>query len=256
MSSFKTPNFGQYGPNDRILQKSLSYEKTSLTSKEINVYKYMGVSGNTPPNIKDIQDTILMENRDRVYDTNPVKINCSIEFLPESVFDLSRFGIINTLGNSTQVRIHINSFEADGLGRYIVPGDLIHVPFWDQNGIKSFHEVTDIDKKTEFENFLVIVTMIPVKDSQQTTDLDSDIPSNDILIDNLAISIEADQDAVFEQGGIDPEPSLYIDRDYIDTDYFDSADAHTYSDEETRTDYDVRPDKSEGFLDDPNSSPL
>jgi len=256
MSSFKSPKFGQYGSKDRALQKSISYERTSLTSKEINVYRYLGISDNTPPNIKDIQDTILMENRDRVYDTNPVKINCWLEFLPESMFDLSRFGIINPLGNSTQVRIHTDSFAADGLGRYIVVGDLIEVPFWTQNNIKSFHEVTDIDKKTEFENFLVVVTMIPVKDSQQTSDLDSEIPSNEILIDNLGISIEADQDAVFEQGGIDPEPSLYIDRDYIDADYFDSDDAHTYSDEEARTDYDVRPDKSESFLDDPNNSPL
>jgi hypothetical protein len=232
MALFKTPKIGVYQSKDRALQKKIAYEKTSLSWHPINVYKYLGVRTNATPAITDIQDPILMENRDRAYSSTPVMVNAHMDFLPETPFDLSRFGIMNPLGETMIFRVHVNSFEADALGRDMVAGDVIEVPFWQQDTTKSLWEVTDVDKKPAFENFYHIVTTVPLKDSQEFVEVPN-VPTNAALMDALSVSIEADQDAVFAQGGLALEPDVY-------------------TDETTRTDYDPRPNIGESFLDDPD----
>ena len=233
MAAFKNNRIGVYGTKDRLFNRTVSYEKVSLTSHEVNVYKYLGVRTNASPAITDVQDSILMENRDRAYDPVPVLINAWQEFLPESQFDLSRFGILNPLGNTTQFRFHIDSFALDGLGRYMVTGDVIQVPFWtDNDGNKSFWEVTDIDRKAEFENFYVIVTATPINDSQETQEI-TDMNSNGSLMDNLMTDIDAEQEADFVEDGLDDTAIVVEDPSG------------------TRPAYDPRPDEGEDFLDDP-----
>jgi len=63
---------------------------------------------------------------------------------------------------------------------------------------------------------------------------------------------EADQDAVFSEGGIDAEPSIYVSRNYMDEEYTDLIDPVILTDETVRTDYDPRQDDAADFLDNPN----
>lgn len=252
MAKFKEPRIGVYSDKDRAFQSRVSFEKTSLTWHPVNVFKYLGVKTNEVPDVTDIQDPILLENVDRKYDTTPVKLNAWMEYLPESQFDLSKFGIINPLGNTMQFRFHTESFKDEGLGRYIRVADIIEVPFWEQDGTKSYWEVTDVDRKPEFENFIIIVTAEPMKDSTQTLDI-PDKNTNEDLLDALAVSIEADQDEVFSQGGLDAEPSLYVYRDYVVDEYTDAIEQNIFTDEETiRTTYDPRPNNTEDWLDNPD----
>jgi len=90
-----------------------------------------------------------------------------------------------------------------------------------------------------------------MEDKSETIEI-PDKNTNSSLLDELSVSIEADQDEVFSQGGIDTEPSLYVSRDYMDEEYTDLIDPVIYTDEEDRTDYDPRPKKAADFLDDPD----
>lgn len=237
MAAFKSAKIGVYSNKDRLFQKTVSFERVSLTAHPVNIYKYLGSRTNATPDITDIQDLILMENPDRAYDTEPVLLNAWQEFLPESQFDLSRFGILNPLGNTTQFRFHTASFDLDGLGRYIVTGDVIEVPFWEKDDNKSFWEVTDVDRKSEFEHFYVIVTATPMTDSQETTEI-TGMDSNAALMDELGINIDTENEVVFNEEGLD-------DSEYIVDDPSG-----------TRPEYDPRPEDSDDFLDDPNSNPF
>lgn len=237
MAHFKNHRIGVYGKKDREFVKRVSYEKVSLTAHPVNVYKYLGVRTNPTPALDDIQDVIFLENRDLAYESTPILINAWMEFLPESQFDLSRFGILNPLGNTMQFRFHINSFEYDGLGRYIVVNDVIEVPFWEQNSEKSFWLVTDIDKKSEFEGFYVIVTATPMDDTQEQTEI-AGMNSNSGLMDELDALITAEQETDFVDEGLDTSTIIVDDPSG------------------TRDPYDPRPDDSEDFLDDPNATPL
>lgn len=255
MATLKKPKIGLYQQKDRLFQRNISFEKTALSWKTANVYRYLGdATQGAGALITDIQDTLILENPDRRYDTNPVEINVAYEEFNESPFDLSKFGIINPLGNTNIFRIHVNSFDVDGMGRYIMVGDVLEVPFLVTNGNagnKAFFEVTDVDRKMEFENFYVTVTTVPIKDSQEFEDI-NEIPSNSDALQGLQDELDKAYQATFTDGGLTPEPSLYVERDYVDDDYVDDPATVIYTDGTTKP-YDPRPDKAESFLDDPNS---
>jgi hypothetical protein len=251
MSSLKLPRIGLYGKKDRLLQKMMSFEKVSLTWKTANVYRYLGseVNGENA-SINDIQDSIFMETPDRSYGPIPVEINISMDDLGEQPFDLSKFGIISPIGETQIFRVHVNSFDQDGLGRYLIVGDVIEIPFLQQNGNDSqeaFFEVTDVDRKMEFENFFITVTTVPVKDTQEMEDLP--IPSNSDALGDLQTQLDAAFQEEFVDGGLDSEPYLYVDRDYVVDDYVDAISTITYNDPE-RTTYEPR--ANDDWLDDPN----
>jgi len=253
MSAFKQPKIGVYGYKDRLLQKTLSFEKVSLSWHPITIYKYLGDSTQgAGSSITDIQDNIFMENRDRRYDPNGIIINAHVEQVDDQPYDLSAFGIISPLGDTQIFRVHINSFEADGLGRYITVGDVIEVPFFsDRNGNNMFFEVTDTDEKPSFENFYVTITTTRVKDAQEMEEIDG-IQSNSDALDELQATLNDAYDATFAEGGLQSEPSLYVERGYVEDDYWDAAPTTSgYTDETTREDYSPRP--NEDFLDDPNA---
>lgn len=248
MAGLKTPLVGVYGDNTRALQRRLAFEKVSLTWKTVNVYKYKGDATESFPQVTDIHDPLFLETPDRAYETNPIEINAWYEFLPETPFDLSKFGIINPLGNTQQFRFHIDSFAVDGLGRYIMAGDIIEVPFLEQDGEPALWEVTDVDRKPEFENYFVVVTTVPVDDSQETEEIDI-INSNESILKDVSDAIVTDADAMVDAGGLDPEPYLFIERGFIEDGFFFDARPDTYTDETAREDYDPRPDAAEDFLD-------
>lgn len=233
MALLKKPVIGVYGSKDRLMQKRLSYERTSLTWKTVNIYKYLGAATNITPSIDDIQDPIFMENPDRAYDTTPVEINAHFEPLQEEQMDLSRFGIINPLGNNQRFTFHTYSFEDDGLGRYIMAGDIIEVPFWEQDGRKSYWQVEDVDRKPEFETFTIIVSATPMNDTQETVEI-PDIPSNSDIMTSLNTQMDVEQEANFTEEGYDTTEVILDDET------------------QTREPYDPRPDATEDFLDNPD----
>lgn len=235
MSGLKIATVGVYGPKQRALQKRLAFERVSLTHKTVVVWRYLGSRTNITPSLEDIPDPIFLEVADRAYDTdNPVEINAFYEFLPESQFDLSRFGIINPLGNTQQFRFHTNSFDTDGLGRYLVEGDILEVPFLaegDTDEKSSYWEVTDVDVKSEFENFFVVVTTTPMNRSQETSEIPGN-NTNDDLLEQLQQDMEDVQTAQVANHGFD------------DTAYDEITENPTKP-------YDPRPDIAEDFLDNP-----
>ena len=234
MATLKQNKFGVYGTKDRLLQARLSYERLSLTAKTVKVYKYLGSRVNGTPDIDDIQDPIFLEVPDRAYDTTPIEINVWYETLPESPVDLTRFGIINPLGDMQQFRFHSYSFEVDGLGRYIVTGDILEVPFLIQDGKKTFFEVEDVDRKSEFENFFIIVNAKPISDKQEVTEIPN-IPTNS--------AIEAIHDTDFET----------LMNSEVALEGLDLTEVETDDEISPRPTYDPRPDDGESFLDDPNN---
>ena len=252
---YKTPRIGIYGDKERSLQKRLSYEKTSMSYHPVNIYRYLGSAINTPnAAITDIQSPLWLETNDRDYDSEPVMINAHVEQLQESSFDLTRFGIISPLQDVQLFKIHVNSFDPDQLGRYLIVGDVIEVPFWEKDGIKAFFEITDVDRKTEFENFHVTVTCEPIKDSQEMEEI-SDIPTNSDVLDTLQSSLDTEFEKDVVNVGINVEFDLYVTRGYVIDDYVDPLDTFTYQDEnQFKTTYDPRHDLSEGFLDNPDAT--
>jgi len=251
MSAFKTGRIGVYGEKDRLLQRRLSFEKTTLTHHTVTVFKYLGDTNlNEGSSIFDISDSIFMENRDRRYDSNGVVINADVVQMEESPYDLSGFGIINPLEGQQIIRVHINSFESDGLSRYIITGDVIEIPFFsDKNGNNMFFEVTNVDEKKVFESFYVTVTLEPIKDTQEMVEIEGITSNSDVLAD-LQADLDAAYDATFLEEGLNTEPTLYVDRDYVEDDYVNlPPTTGGFTDDEPRDDYDPRPNSD--FLDDP-----
>lgn len=254
MSAFKQGKIGVYGTKDRLLQRKLSFEKTTLSHHPITVYKYLGDANlDEGSSIYDISDSIFMENRDRRYDSNGIVINADIQEMEESPYDLTSFGIINPLEGQQLVRVHINSFDADGLGRYLIVGDVIEIPFFnDKNGNNMFFEVSNVDEKRVFESFYVTVTMETVKDSQEMEEIEG-LQTNSDVLDALQAELNKEYDASFTKSGLSSEPTLYCDRDYVEDDYWNLITTTVgFTDDNTREDYSPRP--HDDFLDDPSAT--
>ena len=234
MTQKKIAKIGVYGPKQRALQRRLAFEKLSLTHKIVKIWRYLGSRTNVNPSLDDIPDPIFLEVRDRAYDTEPVELNSWFESVMESPFDLSRFGIINPLGNTQVFHFHIDSFDSDGLGRYLVVGDVIEVPFLAEGEFEekgSFWEVTDVSNKAQFENYFVVVTTVPMTRSQETAEIPS-TNHNEDLLDQL-------------QSDMDDVQSAQVPTNGFDTTGFDDIQAPP------TTPYDPRPVVDAPFLDDP-----
>ncbi len=198
MTTYTPPIIGTYGPLARALQQSLSFEHTTLTWKTANVFLYLGSRTNLTPAITDVQDPILLEARDRAYATTSIEINLYVQPLPEQIVDFQNLGIINPLGNEQKFKVHINSFASDGLGRYLIPGDVIQIPFWQQDGYPTYFEVSDVDRKQEFENFYVVVTGLRLDDKMELVEI-----LNARTMTNLTTEAAAMDTIVSEQVPVD-----------------------------------------------------
>src|SRR5690606_1909291 len=109
---------------------------------------------------------------------------------------------ISPMGNEFIFRFHSLSFEADGLGRYMVVGDVFEVPFLEQDGKKAYFEVTDVDRKSEFEKFYVVVTAVTLDDKRET----AEIPNKNInstIMSDIATDFDAEVDAENSISGVD-----------------------------------------------------
>lgn len=116
-------------------QDNIIKEYVDRSGTALNVHKYIGpyiqdpkdptVSIPSDPNYQNeltIQDVVVLENRDRKYDTDIIEImGCYL--IQDAGFDLSQFGIMNS-GDTMMIEFHLND-HAQKLGRKLMAGDVI-----------------------------------------------------------------------------------------------------------------------------------
>lgn len=130
------------------------------------LHKYLGPanpsSGESAPdkpiydtlNPLNIQDLLLLENRDRKYDKNIYRIR-GIYNVQDIDFNLSQFGLF--LNNDTLfLTVHIRD-SVGTVGRKIIPGDVVELPHLKDEyalnnlsvALKRFYVVEDINRSAE-----------------------------------------------------------------------------------------------------------
>lgn len=135
--------------------------------------------------ISNIQDKVLLENRDRDYGESPTTLKGYYELVNVAT-DLTRFGIEIPAANY-QIRVNFNACVA-ALGRPVVIGDIIELPSEMQytpelKPIKRFLEVTDVtwDASSYTPGWMPTMLMItaqPALASQETQDIFGDLAKN------------------------------------------------------------------------------
>ena len=133
-------------------------------------------------NIDNIQDKVLLENRDRDYDKSPIELKGFYDLL-DTQTELSKFGI-ELPTQSFYIVIHFVSC-VKLLGRPIVIGDIIELPSETQfspdlSPIKKYLEVTDVGWSTEsytpgWTPSMLRIIAQPMFASQETQDIVGDL---------------------------------------------------------------------------------
>ena len=145
INSITMPRLSLYRPNRtrdyQFLDRTIS-EMYTVGGADIYVHKYMGpqaggqdsaLSGNgdaTQPVYEDvdvlnIQDLLLLENRDRIYDQD-IYVMRGVFNTQDVDFDLTQFGLF--LNNDTLfITFHYNDM-IDTFGRKLMSGDVLEVP--------------------------------------------------------------------------------------------------------------------------------
>lgn len=185
---------GVYGCKTRKLQRCLSFEAFGLSMKDALVYLYQGDSTKDQPKNNDVGSTVFFEVPDRAYAKIPVAIPIGMELLQESASDFSRFGLINPMGDENTFRVHIDDFKS--LGRELMSGDIIHIPFHDKDEQRALWEITDVDFKSEMERFIVIIKASPLKASRTSSELDGIMNRTN---DDFMVDISNDQERIWEE---------------------------------------------------------
>jgi hypothetical protein len=135
--------------------------------------------------ISNIQDKILMENRDRAYQTTPVMLKGYYELLSVAT-DFSRFGL--EIPTSTyQIRVNFTACVST-LGRPIVIGDIVELPSETQytpdlRPIKRWLEVTDVTWDSSsytpgWQPTMLMITTQPALATEETQDIFGDLAKN------------------------------------------------------------------------------
>lgn len=132
--------------------------------------------------ISNIQDKILMENRDRSYQDSAILLKGYYDLINVNT-DLSRFGIELPSANY-QIRLNFNACVS-GIGRPIVIGDIIELPSETQYSpdltpVKRWLEVTDVTWDATsytpgWQPLFLLVTAQPAMATQETQDIFGDL---------------------------------------------------------------------------------
>lgn len=141
--------------------------------------------------ISNIQDKILMENRDRDYQDSAITLKGYYDLVNVST-DLSRFGIEIPTANY-QIKVNFNTTVMK-LGRPVVIGDIIELPSETQytpdlRPVKRFLEVTDVtwDATTYTPGWrptMLLITAQPALATQETQDIFGDLAKH---VDNSGL---------------------------------------------------------------------
>ena len=145
----------------------------------------------------NIQDKILLENRDRQYAEDAITLKGFYD-LVDTTTDLSRFGI-ELPSQSFYLTISFSSCVSL-LGRPLVIGDIVELPSEMQyssemKAIKKWLEVTDVAWSTEgytpgWQPTMLRVILQPAYASQETQDIFGDLAEN--TVDDLGLQDKGD----------------------------------------------------------------
>ena len=229
MSALRPSKFGVFGTKTRLLQRSISFERTTLSGRTVRIYKYLGDATNDYPSLTDRGDPILMEITDRAYDSNYIEVNVHYDPIEESVVDMTQFGVLNPLGDTHRFYFHSESFESDGMGRYPVVGDVIEMA---NDEMTVYFEITDVDRKKETDIYTIVCHGKLITDGQEVQQIPNK-ESNESFMEDIRQSLKTEVESVFDQEGLDTS-DIQLD------------------DETPQTPYDSRPDHTQDFLDNPD----
>lgn len=140
--------------------------------------------------VKNIQDLLFLENRDRKYDTSVYTMR-SVYRMNDNDFDLSQFGLFLT-GDTMFMVFHLNDM-VETLGRKIMVGDVMELPHLKDfypldddlpSALKRYYVVQDATRAAEgfsqtWYPHLWRVKVAPLVDSQEYKDITQNISSGD-----------------------------------------------------------------------------
>lgn len=174
-----TIHFKHSVPNRYWRLRPLSFNGSSCDSwgvVALEMYDY------SVEHISNIQDKILMENRDRSYQDSAVMLKGYYDLVNVAT-DLSRFGIEIPSANY-QIRVNFNACVAM-IGRPVVIGDILELPSETQytpdlKPVKRYLEVTDVtwDSTSYTPGWMptmLLITAMPALASQETQDIFGDL---------------------------------------------------------------------------------
>ena len=183
------------------------------------IYKYKGPENvgdqndssqpiHTNPSEINIQDFLLLENRDRKYDTNIYELR-GVYNVTDNDFDLSQFGFFLTADNLF-ISFHMNDM-VDKIGRKLMSGDVIELPhlrddlLLDESlgAINKFYVVEDANRSSEgfsqtWYPHIWRVKVGPLTDAQEFQDV---IENNDDVLSTYTSEIAVN--AAIEKGAED-----------------------------------------------------
>ena len=228
----------EHGNDYKFMDKVIS-EAFTVGGTDLYFHKYIGsntasanatadqphYSTDSPTNI---QDLLLLENRDRKYDPSIYRIRGHYN-VANIDFNLSQFGLF--LDNDTiYMTVHINDIIAS-IGRKPMSGDVFELPHLRDNfaladwdiGLPRYYQVTDVGRASEgfsatWYPHLYRLKCTKITNSQQFADIlkqvatdvngDPDPQGNTLgnIMSNLA-SLYTVNDAVIQQGEADAAKS-------------------------------------------------
>lgn len=190
MTMFKE---GDRPSKDSRFLSGIAREHIQLGGLVIYVWLQTGIVDQTPANgepvdpmdapILDtdgnpvIQDAILMENRDRKYAEDAVKLFGAMQ-VSQNALDFARFGMLST--DVVQMEFHKEYMEKQ-CGRRLRPGDVVEMTHLHDVGLDGrpmnrWYEIKSLVKSPRgfdhtFDYHIIAVTMKPMKDAQEFADL-------------------------------------------------------------------------------------
>jgi hypothetical protein len=178
LSLYKPEKSNDYKYFDRIISEQFTVGGTDLF-----IHKYLGVpDANNNISTTNIQDIIFLENRDRKYDPDIIRIrgHYNVQNLD---FDLTQFGIFLT-NDTIYITVHYNNM-IDLVGRKLMVGDVLELPHLLDNhpldtsinyALKRFYQVTDASYASEgfsstWYPHLWRIKAEPITDSEEFKDI-------------------------------------------------------------------------------------
>lgn len=152
------------GPDYRFIDRQIS-EMFQIGGTDLHLHKYIGVNTDeanatadqphyATTDITNIQDLLLLENRDRKYDSSIYKIRGHYN-VTNTDFNLSQFGLF--LDNENlYMTVHINDFIAS-IGRKPISGDVLELPHLKDDfalnnfdvSLPRYYVVSDVHRASE-----------------------------------------------------------------------------------------------------------
>lgn len=194
------PRLSLWRPNKgndyKFFDRTMS-EMFTVGGTDVYIHKYLGpisdgteISPTEPgflnDSVKNIQDLLFLENRDRKYDQDVYTLR-GLYRINDNDFDLTQFGLFLT-GDTIFMVFHLNDM-IDTIGRKIMVGDVIELPHLkdyypvDQDlpvALKRFYVVQDSTRSAEgfaptWYPHLWRVKVGPLVDSQEYKDIINNI---------------------------------------------------------------------------------